>query len=215
MNTNAAAHFDRWLLNLLPAYRDKPFVYNPGGYQTLNFIPSMATMLFGLMAGELLRGRKSGRAKLAWLVAAGLICSGAGSAGGMDGLPDRQAHLDAVVGGLQRRLGVLDAGGFLRHMRSERVEKLVFPAYRGWHELHRDVLHVADAQAGHSRHVSQSGRRMVVFALDRPDLSAGRAVLRRPDGVVAGVLLAVSSRHLCPDLTRRAAGFTPAVRPPG
>jgi len=31
-------------------------------------------MLFGLMAGELLRGRKSGRAKLAWLVAAGLIC---------------------------------------------------------------------------------------------------------------------------------------------
>jgi heparan-alpha-glucosaminide N-acetyltransferase len=74
MNTNAAAYFDRWLLNLLPAYRDKPFVFNPGGYQTLNFIPSMATMLFGLMAGELLRGRKSGRVKLAWLVAAGLIC---------------------------------------------------------------------------------------------------------------------------------------------
>ena len=58
MNTNAAAHFDRWLLNLLPAYADKPFEYNPGGYQTLNFIPSMATMLFGLMAGELLRGPK-------------------------------------------------------------------------------------------------------------------------------------------------------------
>ena len=78
MNTNAAAYFDRWLLNLLPAYRDKPFVFNPGGYQTLNFIPSMATMLFGLMAGELLRGRKSGLAKLAWLVGTGLICLAVG-----------------------------------------------------------------------------------------------------------------------------------------
>ena len=74
MNTNAAAHLDRRLLNLLPAYAAKPFEYNPGGYQTLNFIPSMATMLLGLMAGELLRGPKDGRAKLGWLVACGSIC---------------------------------------------------------------------------------------------------------------------------------------------
>ena len=74
MNTNAAAHFDRWLLNLLPAYAGKPFEYNPGGYQTLNFIPSMATMLFGLMAGELLRGPKDGQAKLGWLLTAGAVC---------------------------------------------------------------------------------------------------------------------------------------------
>jgi predicted acyltransferase len=72
-NTNAAAHFDVWLLSLLPGYAGK-FKFNPHGYQTLNFIPSMGTMILGLMAGELLRGRLSGRAKFGWLVAAGSVC---------------------------------------------------------------------------------------------------------------------------------------------
>ena len=58
-NANAASWFDVWLLNLLPAYHAKAFAFNPGGYQTLNFIPSMATMIFGLLAGELLRGWKT------------------------------------------------------------------------------------------------------------------------------------------------------------
>ena len=39
-NTNAAAAFDAWFLNLFP--RAKPFVYNGGGYLTLSFIPSLA-----------------------------------------------------------------------------------------------------------------------------------------------------------------------------
>ena len=73
-NANAASWFDVWLLNLLPAYHAKAFAFNPGGYQTLNFIPSMATMIFGLMAGELLRGPKSREAKLGWLVGAGVGC---------------------------------------------------------------------------------------------------------------------------------------------
>jgi predicted acyltransferase len=73
-NTNAAAAIDVWLLNLLPAYHAKAFAFNPGGYQTLNFVPSMATMIFGLMAGELLRGPKTAAAKLGWLVVAGAAC---------------------------------------------------------------------------------------------------------------------------------------------
>ncbi len=73
-HTNAAAEFDKLLLNLFPAYHAKEFVLNPGGYATLNFIPSMATMIFGLLAGELLRGRKSAVAKFGWLVAAGAVC---------------------------------------------------------------------------------------------------------------------------------------------
>ena len=37
-----------------------PFApYDSSGYPTLNFIPSLATMIFGLMAGELLRGRSA------------------------------------------------------------------------------------------------------------------------------------------------------------
>jgi predicted acyltransferase len=53
---------------------EKPFVYNKGGYQTLNFIPSMATMLFGLMAGELLRSSRQARSKLRLLLMGGAIC---------------------------------------------------------------------------------------------------------------------------------------------
>jgi heparan-alpha-glucosaminide N-acetyltransferase len=53
-NFNFAAKFDRWFLNLFP--RESPFTFSPGGYQTLNFIPSLATMIFGLIVGRWLRG---------------------------------------------------------------------------------------------------------------------------------------------------------------
>ena len=56
-NTNVAADFDRWFLNKFP--RTHHFDYNEGGYQTLNFVPSLATMIFGLLAGGLIRGRLS------------------------------------------------------------------------------------------------------------------------------------------------------------
>ena len=53
-NTNFAAAFDQWFLNLLP--RAKPFLFNRGGYLTLSFVPSLATMLLGLLAGGLVGG---------------------------------------------------------------------------------------------------------------------------------------------------------------
>jgi heparan-alpha-glucosaminide N-acetyltransferase len=52
-NTNLASAVDRWFLNLFP--RESPFAFNRGGYLTLNFVPSLATMIFGLLAGGLLR----------------------------------------------------------------------------------------------------------------------------------------------------------------
>jgi len=58
--------------------RPDPFRYNEGGYQTLNFVPSMATMIFGLMAGELLRGSRKPGSKRNLLICAGLLCLGAG-----------------------------------------------------------------------------------------------------------------------------------------
>ncbi len=68
-NANAGHAIDTWLLNKLP--QKKPFVSNGGGYQTINFIPSLATMLFGLMCGELFRSDRSQKKKLIILVAAG------------------------------------------------------------------------------------------------------------------------------------------------
>jgi heparan-alpha-glucosaminide N-acetyltransferase len=69
-NTNAAAAFDQWFLNLFP--RSKPFVYNGGGYLTLSFIPSLATMIFGLMTGELLRSPRTSGQKFWILVMVGI-----------------------------------------------------------------------------------------------------------------------------------------------
>lgn len=68
---NFAADFDRWFLNLFP--RSEPFTYNRGGYQTLNFIPSLATMIFGLTAGRLLHSDLPTPAKLKRLVAVGVL----------------------------------------------------------------------------------------------------------------------------------------------
>jgi heparan-alpha-glucosaminide N-acetyltransferase len=69
-NTNFAAAFDRWFLNLFP--REKPFVFSTGGYQTLNFIPSIATMIFGLLAGRLLRSKRKIAEKIKYLTLFGI-----------------------------------------------------------------------------------------------------------------------------------------------
>lgn len=72
IHTNAAAAFDRWFLNLLP--REQPFQYNPGGYQTLNFIPSLATMLGGGVTGEfLIRSLRSDKGKCASILITGVV----------------------------------------------------------------------------------------------------------------------------------------------
>jgi heparan-alpha-glucosaminide N-acetyltransferase len=77
-NTNLAWAFDTWFLNLFP--RDKPFTHNPGGYATLSFIPTLATMILGLIAGGWLRAQGPGRDKVVRLVVAGLACLAAGLA---------------------------------------------------------------------------------------------------------------------------------------
>jgi heparan-alpha-glucosaminide N-acetyltransferase len=69
-NTNFASNFDQWLLNLFP--RQETFVFNKGGYATLNFVPSLVTMIFGLLTGRLLRRDISIDDKLKQLVVAGL-----------------------------------------------------------------------------------------------------------------------------------------------
>ena len=107
-NANAAHDFDEWFLNLFPQPKPpegfKPanwekrgftqeggdrwrFAFNEGGYQTLNFVPSMATMLLGLMAGEMLRGRGSRQVKFVILILAGAVCLTLGLVAGAMGVP--------------------------------------------------------------------------------------------------------------------------------
>jgi predicted acyltransferase len=82
-NSNLSWAFDVWFLNLFP--RQQPFVFNEGGWSTLSFIPTLGTMIMGLLAGEWLKGKESKERKLQGLVVAGvalvllgLVCQWAG-----------------------------------------------------------------------------------------------------------------------------------------
>ncbi len=69
-NSNLAWAFDRWFLNLFP--RAKDFSHNGGGYATLSFIPTLATMLLGLIAGAWLQARGSASGKTLRMILAGV-----------------------------------------------------------------------------------------------------------------------------------------------
>jgi predicted acyltransferase len=73
-NENFASAFDDWLLQLLPIYAP-----SNNGLTTLNFVPTLATMLLGLAAGDTLSGARSPKAKIGWLVGAGAAGLAAGS----------------------------------------------------------------------------------------------------------------------------------------
>ena len=82
-NSNLSWAFDVWFLNLFP--REHPFVFNEGGWSTLSFIPTLGTMIMGLLAGEWLKAKGSKEQKLRGLAVAGtalvllgLVCQWAG-----------------------------------------------------------------------------------------------------------------------------------------
>lgn len=75
-NANPAAAFDLWFLNLFP--REKPFEWSRGGYQVLNFIPTLATMTLGLIAGGVLKSERPALGKVGRLAAAGAAGLAAG-----------------------------------------------------------------------------------------------------------------------------------------
>jgi predicted acyltransferase len=87
-NSNAAWAFDTWFLNLFPRWKagtvdgrsvlvPNPFTHNAGGYSTLSFIPTLGTMLLGLIAGGWLKA--GGRWKpVLWCGVAGAVGLAAG-----------------------------------------------------------------------------------------------------------------------------------------
>jgi len=75
-NANVAWAFDTWFLNLFP--RLEPFRFNRGGWSTLSFIPTLATMILGLWCGAWLKSPRDNRAKLKGLLLAGVALAIAG-----------------------------------------------------------------------------------------------------------------------------------------
>jgi predicted acyltransferase len=70
-NSNFAWAFDVWFLNLFP--QSPRWEYNAGATSTLNFIPTLATMILGLVSGETLRSERTPAQKVRWLALAGVI----------------------------------------------------------------------------------------------------------------------------------------------
>lgn len=70
-NSNPAWVFDTWFLNLFP--RSQRFSDNDGGYSTLSFIPTLGTMVLGLLVGGILRAPTAPRSKIQWLLVAGMV----------------------------------------------------------------------------------------------------------------------------------------------
>ena len=77
-NSNLAWAFDTRFLNLFPRENNQDFVAHPGGYATLSFIPTLGTMILGLIAGGVLISGRSPWRKVLWLVVAGTICLAVG-----------------------------------------------------------------------------------------------------------------------------------------
>jgi predicted acyltransferase len=84
LNTNVAWAFDTWFMNLF--LRENPFANNRGGYSTLSFIPTLGTMILGLLAGNLLRSQRTALEKVRWFTIAGVIGLAAGWLLGVTGI---------------------------------------------------------------------------------------------------------------------------------
>ncbi len=121
-NANFAAWFDQWFLKLFP--REKPFKFNEGGYQTLNFVPSIATMILGLMTGELLRGPRSPKEKLTALLLAGLVLMVGGLAMGSTICP--------IVKRIWTPSWVLFSGAWVVWMLAALYAVIELAGYRRW-----------------------------------------------------------------------------------
>ena len=140
-NSNLAWAFDTWFLNLFP--REQPFTYNGGGYATLSFIPTLATMILGLLAGGVLRRERPAvvEARPGWSsrgvvgLAAGLGRSASwGSARSSSG-SGRRAGSSSAAGWC-----FLFLAGFYAVIDVLGLRRLGVPAARDRHELDRRLL---------------------------------------------------------------------------
>ena len=77
-NSNAAWAFDLWFLNLFP--RESPFRFNAGGWSTLAFVPTLATMMLGMWTGRWLSTPRDAAATVRRMLLAGITLAIAGLA---------------------------------------------------------------------------------------------------------------------------------------
>ncbi len=103
-NSNLSWAFDVWFLNLFP--REAPFRFNEGGWSTLSFIPTLATMMLGMWSGQWLKSPRTKEEKLKGLVIAGIALV-------FGGLILQWLHINPIVKRIWTSAYTLYSGGLV------------------------------------------------------------------------------------------------------
>ncbi len=103
-NSNLSWAFDVWFMNLFP--RESPFRFNGGGWSTLSFIPTLATMMLGMWAGLWLKTPRSTVEKLKGLVIGGVALT-------LAGLLLQWLHINPIVKRIWTSSYTLYSGGLV------------------------------------------------------------------------------------------------------
>jgi predicted acyltransferase len=122
-NSNVSWAFDVWFLNLFP--RETPFRFNGGGWSTLSFIPTLATMMLGLWAGRWLMTSRSTTEKLKGLVIAGVGLTVAG-------LVFQWLHVNPIVKRIWTSSYTLYSGGLVVLMLAGFYALIEWKGWKRW-----------------------------------------------------------------------------------
>ena len=122
-NSNVAWAFDVWFLNLFP--RETPFRFNGGGWSTLSFIPTLATMMLGMWAGRWLQTSRSTVDKLKGLVVGGVALT-------LAGLLLQWLHLNPIVKRIWTSSYTLYSGGLILLMLAAFYAAIEWKGWRRW-----------------------------------------------------------------------------------
>lgn len=122
-NSNLSWAFDVWFLNLFP--RESPFGFNSGGWSTLSFIPTLATMMLGLWCGEWLKSSRTAADKFKGLIAGGVALA-------LAGLVFQWLHLCPIVKRIWTSSYTLYSGGLVILMLAAFYAAIELRGWRRW-----------------------------------------------------------------------------------
>jgi predicted acyltransferase len=122
-NANLSWAFDVWFLNLFP--RQRPFLFNGGGWSTLSFVPTLATMLLGVLAGQWLKTPRSTIEHLKGLTAAGIVLA-------LAGLIFQWLHVCPIVKRIWTSSYTLYSGGLVILMLAAFHAAIALQGWRRW-----------------------------------------------------------------------------------
>ncbi|HEX6209807.1 MAG TPA: hypothetical protein VF136_03460 [Methylomirabilota bacterium] len=122
-NSNLSWAFDVWFLNLFP--REAPFRFNSGGWSTLSFIPTLATMMLGLWCGQWLKSSRTTAEKLKGLLLGGVALT-------LAGLVLQWLHINPIVKRIWTSSYTLYSGGLVILMLASFYALMELKGWKRW-----------------------------------------------------------------------------------